>query len=637
MPRFTVIAPVVICCALTACNDRGSSTEPLVPSFIGAPPGWAGGSSSPQYTIGLTAESHGGGRAGFLVGDPGATSFISMLQPVSADPWRGKRVRWSGWIKTRELTTPDAGLWIRVDGPHGTLAFDNMTWAATQLTGSHDWQQMSVVVDVPDAALGITLGTLMAGTGIMIFDDLALEEVSTTVALTNPAFTPTVSPGADSATIAGNYAAALASPINTDFEAGSEASDASVDWLKAHVAALTGATAAAPAAELAPFTAMVGGARVVGLGEGTHGTSEFFSLKDRLIRHLVTTMGFTRFGIEATAPEADAVNRYVTGQSDASAAALVDGLYFWTVDAQEVVDVIEWMRQYNAGVPAAQQVQFFGIDMQYPGGAIDSVEGFVARVDPARASYVTSRIDCIRPFRNNGPLYKTSRAIYAAKSASDKQACATALAEVRELIATTSAYKAAEPARYEAALHSARLIQQFESMIAPASSFASSVARDKAMAENAQWILDQAGSSAKLVIWAHNDHVTRAAGAMGGILEQTYGTDYVNVGFTFGTGSFYAVGGSQSLLSVWNVSAPEAGSLEQFFTLANRPIALFDARQIATGGVAAAALGRPLRMRDVGSTYVQSQASAFYRLVVLPRDFDVIAWVATAKASKVLR
>ena len=187
MRRSAILATAVMLCAMSACNDSGTSTEPLVPSSIGAPPGWAGGSANAGYTVGLTAESHAGGRAGFLVGNPGATSLATMLQVVSVDDWRGKRVRWSGWIKTRDLTTADAGLWIRVDGPHGTLAFDNMSWAAMQLTGTHDWQQMSVVVDVPDAALGITLGTLMAGTGIIIVDDLSLQEVPTSVALTNPA------------------------------------------------------------------------------------------------------------------------------------------------------------------------------------------------------------------------------------------------------------------------------------------------------------------------------------------------------------------------------------------------------------------------------------------------------------------
>src|SRR6185436_11745853 len=165
-----------------------------------------------------------------------------------------------------------------------------------------------------DNALGIVLGALLQGTGILIVDDLVFEEVPTSVALSNPTFTPLTIPSVDSASVVATYAFTPTAPLNTDFEAGGVPSDATVSWLKSHVVSLTGATAAAPAAELAPFTAMVGTARVVGLGEGTHGTSEFFSLKDRLIRHLVTQMGFKRFGIEATSPEAEEVNRYVLGE-----------------------------------------------------------------------------------------------------------------------------------------------------------------------------------------------------------------------------------------------------------------------------------------------------------------------------------
>jgi erythromycin esterase len=637
MRHLATIFASLLLVAASACSDATSSTEPIVPTFIGIPPGWFGGSSSAQYTIGLTAESHSGNRAVFIVGDPGVTAFASVAQGLSPDAVRGKRVRWSGWIKTRELTTTDAGLWIRVDGPTGTLAFDNMTWAVAEVRGTNDWKQMSVVVDVPDNALGIALGLLFEGTGIFIADDLAFEEVPTSVALSNPGFTPTVVPNLDSASVAANYVASATAPLNTDFEAGGQPTDASVAWLKSHVTPLTGATAAAPDDELDPFTAMVGSARVVGLGEGTHGTSEFFSLKDRLIRHLVTKMGFTRFGIEATSPESDEVNRYVLGETDTSPVTLIGNLYFWTVDAQEVVDMVDWMREYNAGVAPAQRVQFFGIDMQSPGGSIDSVEAFIARVDPAQSSYVSTRIDCIRPFRNVGNRFTTSRSVYAAKPASEKQVCAGALKEVRDLIAMTDAYRSAEPAHYEAVLHSARLIQQFEEMIALPSAIASSNVRDKGMAENAQWILDQGGPGAKLALWAHNDHVIKTSSAMGGILRQSLGSDYVNVGFAFGIGSFYAVGGAQNLLSVWNVTTIQHGSIEEFFTDAQRPFALFDAHQIAAGGADASQLGQPLLMRSIGSTYIQAQASAFYRSVVLPRDFDVIAWVASAKPSALLR
>jgi erythromycin esterase len=620
---------------LSACQEATGPGK-LVATAIGVPPGWFGGGSA-GYTIGQTAETHSGDRAAFISGEPGVTGFASMGQTISVEGLRGKRVRWSGWLKTRKLTTTVAGLWVRADGPQGTVAFDNMTWAAPDMAGDHDWRQMAVVIDVPQTALGITLGLLLNGSGVLVADDLSLEEVPTTVAVTNPDFVATPNSNADSASVAATYASARDTPLNVDFEAGGEPTDESITWLKSHLVPLTSASTSAPASELDALNTMIGTARIVGLGEATHGTSQFFSLKDRILRHLVQNMGFTRFAIEATSPEADEVNRYVLGESTTPPATLIGNLYFWTVDAQEVVEMVDWMRSYNTTVEPSQRVQFLGFDMQYPGASIDSVEAFIARVDPANTSYVGTRIDCIRPYRNVGSHFSKARSGYTVASTETKAACAAALAEVSALLASTPSYEAAEPAHFQAVLHASRMVQQFESMIAPPSTTASSFARDKAMAENVEWILDQAGSDAKIVLWAHNGHVTKSGVTMGGLLHQAYGNAYVNVGFTFGAGGFNAVGPPQNLVSLWNISYITPGSLEQYFSLTGTSFALFDARQIASGGAAASRLGQPLLMRSIGSTYNPAAASNFFQLTVLPRDYDLVAWVAQANASTLLR
>ena len=89
---------------------------------------------------------------------------------------------------------------------------------------------------------------------------------------------------------------------------------------------------------------LVGDARIVSLGEATHGTREFFQMKHRILRFLVERMGFTAFAIEATWPEANRIDHYVrTGEGDP--AVLLSGLYFWTWNTDEVLQMIQWMRQ----------------------------------------------------------------------------------------------------------------------------------------------------------------------------------------------------------------------------------------------------------------------------------------------------
>ena len=119
------------------------------------------------------------------------------------------------------------------------------------------------------------------------------------------------------------------------------------------------------------------------LGEATHGSREFFQLKHRMLEFLATEMGFTIFSIEANMPEAYRLNDYVlNGKGDP--AQLLRGMYFWTWDTEEVLDMIQWMRAFNQS--GKGRVQFTGFDMQTPTVAAEIVRTFAAKYEPA---YVT--------------------------------------------------------------------------------------------------------------------------------------------------------------------------------------------------------------------------------------------------------
>jgi erythromycin esterase len=96
--------------------------------------------------------------------------------------------------------------------------------------------------------------------------------------------------------------------------------------------------------DLRPLQSTILNARIVAMGEATHGTHEFFQLKHRMLEFLVERMGFTVFGIEANWPESLAINDYVLNGNGDPAEALA-GLYFWTWNTKEVLDMIQWMRR----------------------------------------------------------------------------------------------------------------------------------------------------------------------------------------------------------------------------------------------------------------------------------------------------
>jgi erythromycin esterase-like protein len=151
------------------------------------------------------------------------------------------------------------------------------------------------------------------------------------------------------------------------------------DWIAGHAIRLTTPEAGHGFDDMQPLKQVVGDARIVALGEATHGTREFFQLKHRMVEFLATQMGFTIFGIEANMPEAYKLNDYVLhGTGDP--AALIKGMYFWTWDTQEVLEMVKWMREFNAS--GKGKIQFTGFDMQTPNVAAKIVGDFIAAHDP---------------------------------------------------------------------------------------------------------------------------------------------------------------------------------------------------------------------------------------------------------------
>src|SRR6266571_798502 len=102
-----------------------------------------------------------------------------------------------------------------------------------------------------------------------------------------------------------------------------------VEWIRTHAVRLQTAEAGHGFTDMQPLKRVIGSARIVALGEATHGTREFFQLKHRMLEFLASEMGFTIFSIEANMPEAYRLNDYVlNGNGDP--AKLLRGMYFWT-------------------------------------------------------------------------------------------------------------------------------------------------------------------------------------------------------------------------------------------------------------------------------------------------------------------
>ncbi len=117
--------------------------------------------------------------------------------------------------------------------------------------------------------------------------------------------------------------------------------------------------------DLAGWGAGLGGVRVVGLGEATHGSREFFTLKHRLVEYLVTQQQFTVFALEADQQRCRALDAYVTtGVGDAGQG--LRELGYWTWHTCEVAALLTWLRAYNSTAPAGAAVRVVGVDPSDP-------------------------------------------------------------------------------------------------------------------------------------------------------------------------------------------------------------------------------------------------------------------------------
>ena len=404
--------------------------------------------------------------------------------------------------------------------------------------------------------------------------------------------------------------------------AAAQARAAAGEWLRANAIPFETTEPGSGFEDLMPLKELIGDARIVALGEATHGTHEFFQMKHRLVEFLVEEMGFNLFAIEANWPEANLINDYVHTCEGDPAELLVAGLGFWTWNTQEVLDMIRWMCAHNQYPGDAPRISFAGFDMQNPDMAIANVTSFLEEVESPYTETAIDRYLCIR-------LH--SHSSYATLSDKKRMACRSDLQEVLDhLIAQRETYeKLSSPEEFVVVEQSARIVLQAEDF------FASTSDRDRYMAKNVVWLLEEAGPDAKIILWAHNAHIanreTSSWRSMGSYLKETYGEELVILGFAFDHGSFNAYtcdfeADQCGELDSHYIPAASADSYEWYFTAAGIPQMILDLRDVSTTSPATAWLEGPRRFHSVGAAYNPDFPEPYSREYDLVTEFDVIIY-----------
>lgn len=168
-----------------------------------------------------------------------------------------------------------------------------------------------------------------------------------------------------------------------------------VEWVRANAIPLDTVEPGGDRQDLQPLLSRLGEARVVGIGESTHGTRDFFLFKDRLWRFLVEEAGFRAFAMEAGFAEAQAVDAYVMG-GEGTAAEALEGLHIGVWNTEEVLALIEWTRAYNDAVPADERVRFYGIDPRSHSFELNRLAALLGGVTDPQAPALLARADSLR-------------------------------------------------------------------------------------------------------------------------------------------------------------------------------------------------------------------------------------------------
>ena len=383
-------------------------------------------------------------------------------------------------------------------------------------------------------------------------------------------------------------------------------------WLRARSYVLSTVDYPAPSSDLQPLRGIVGDARIVGLSDGTHGTHEFYTVKLRMIDFLVREMNFDVIAFEAPFPLFNRLNVYVQGGEGNPRALLAEGndrlgYRFW--DVEEMLAVVEWMRDYNAHRGSRAQVNIAGFDIYDGLAAAEAVIEYLNRTDPAMVAGVRAKYACVTAAGRNEFCRQTAATV------------------VDGLLGRRSELEKLDRAAYEDALQNARVVAQSQSAAFLAD-------RDREMAVNAEWLSAHRGRSGRTVIWGHSAHLAKGASdffpgdSMGVVLARSLGPSYVVIGTMTGGGNFLQWEfGLPIRPVVRSLPAVAANSYEASFRFGPAPALLIPLKGTVPQWLAGPA---SYTSAGTGGAAVVSRAS-------LPALFDAMVYIEQTTATKPLR
>lgn len=382
-----------------------------------------------------------------------------------------------------------------------------------------------------------------------------------------------------------------------------------------------------------------GDARVVLLGEATHGTSEFYRARAAITRRLIERHGFTIVAVEADWPDAARIDDYVRHH----AARPWRGPAFtrfptWMWRNAEVAGFADWLRGHNEGHAAADRVSFHGLDIYSLGESIHAVLTYLDRVNPEAAAAARRRYARLTPWQDQPAAYGREVVVHGRDGCED-----AVVAQLRDLLVHRLEYMRNDGEAWFDAVQNARVVRAAESYyrVMYQGSTESWNLRDRHMFSTLQAVLAHRGDGAKAVVWAHNSHVGNAAATamgwegqfnIGELCRMAHGDEAVLIGFGTDTGTVAAASDWDAPMEVKTVRPARPDSYEHAFLRAGHDRSLTEWRN-RKGPLARMLQASLARERAIGVVYrPETELQSHYFEASLAEQFDAWVWFSRTGA-----
>lgn len=391
-------------------------------------------------------------------------------------------------------------------------------------------------------------------------------------------------------------------------------------------------------ADLGSLMAHIGDARVVLIGEATHGTSEFYRMRARITRELIEHHGFNMVTIEGDWPDAAQIHRWARGVSPNGDRPPFTRFPTWMWRNRETAEFLAWLREWNESRAAEDRAGFHGLDLYSLHTSIDAVLSYLDEVDPDAARVARERYGCLTPWQRDPATY--GRAVVAGRY----RLCEDeVVAMLMDLLDRRLDYAAADGERYLDAVQNARLVADAERYyrVMYRGGHDSWNLRDRHMFETLRLLLAWHGDRSRAVVWAHNSHVGDAEATemgregqetIGGLCREWLAERAFLVGFGTDHGTVAAASDWGGPMEIKSLRPARSGSYEAICHEAEVPGFILQLRDPVRDEVWGE-LDEPRLERAVGVIYrPETELQSHYFQASLPRQFDTYIWFDETRA-----